>query len=419
MRYSPLLLLPLAVSAAPQVKRGNANSAINSLFCALNKDVITLLKAQTTATSYCSSYLSIATQTLSTTTTVTPSSVHVTTTGTVTGDPYITTSTATETTSTDLHVPETVTETDTATVTVTTSTVQLSCLSSAYTATTAAANQKRGAVQKPTCLPSSWQASAISSACACLSIPTPSTTTTITTTLVPGTVTDAATQTLTPTSTRSAVTVTETSTNTITDFTTTTTTTTTTVYATATSITASGLTYRKYTHSFNANLAASGFTPSYFKTASVDFSGSLQNLDFSTPNWPSGNSYLTIDGHYFASDQAAILMQGFFVARATGTYTISTSPDYIDNYGYLWTGDAAYTWTDGTTAYAATRTGGGYFGGSTSIAMNAGDAVPVTWLWANGGGVGRSHFVITTPSGSSVADTTGYFAPACDSSIFT
>ncbi|OMP88075.1 hypothetical protein BK809_0002832 [Diplodia seriata] len=112
-------------------------------------------------------------------------------------------------------------------------------------------------------------------------------------------------------------------------------------------------------------------------------------------------------------------MQGFFVAQATGTYTISTSADYIDNYGYLWTGDAAYTWTDGTTAYAATRTGGGYFGGSTSITMNAGDAVPMTWLWANGGGVGRSHFVITTPSGSSVTDTTGYFAPACDSSIFT
>ncbi|KAL0260759.1 hypothetical protein SLS55_004449 [Diplodia seriata] len=285
MRYSPLLLLPLVVSAAPQAKRGNANAAINSLFCALNKDVITLLKAQTTATSYCSSYLSIATQTLA--------------------------------------------------------------------------------------------------------------------------------------NFRSAVTVTETSTNTITDFTTTTTTTTTTVYATATSITASGLTYRKYTHSYNANLAASGFTPSYFKTASVDFSGSLQNLDFSTPNWPSGNSYLTIDGHYFASDQAAILMQGFFVAQATGTYTISTSADYIDNYGYLWTGDAAYTWTDGTTAYAATRTGGGYFGGSTSITLNAGDAVPMTWLWANGGGVGRSHFVITTPSGSSVTDTTGYFAPACDSSIFT
>ncbi|KKY24082.1 hypothetical protein UCDDS831_g02738 [Diplodia seriata] len=337
MRYSPLLLLPLAVSAAPQVKRGNANAAINSLFCALNKDVITLLKAQTTATSYCSSYLSIATQTL-----------------------YF------------------------------------------YHYYSHSFERPRNDNRYRDRRSIHYHLNGYGDYA----------------TLVPGTVTDAATQTLTPTST-SAVTVTETSTNTITDFTTTTTTTTTTVYATATSITASGLTYRKYTHSYNANLAASGFTPSYFKTASVDFSGSLQNLDFSTPNWPSGNSYLTIDGHYFASDQAAILMQGFFVAQATGTYTISTSPDYIDNYGYLWTGDAAYTWTDGTTAYAATRTGGGYFGGSTSITMNAGDAVPMTWLWANGGGVGRSHFVITTPSGSSVTDTTGYFAPACDSSIFT
>ncbi|KAL1618797.1 hypothetical protein SLS56_010400 [Neofusicoccum ribis] len=385
-------------------------SVAKNLFCVLNNDVIAALKAQSTATSYCSSYLSIATKTF----------VHVTTTATVTGDAYITTETATQTTSTDLHVPETVTETDTATVTSTTSTVTLTCLSSAYTASTAAANKKRGAVQKPTCLPTSWAASAISSACSCLSIPTPSTTTTLTTTLVPGTVTDTATQTLTPTSTRSTVTTTETSTNTITDYSTTTTTTTTTVYATATTISTGGLSYRKYTHSYNADSSSSGFTPSYFKTASVDFSGSsVQNLDFSTPNWPSGSAYLTFDSHYFESSQAAILLQGFFVAQATGTYTISTSSSYIDNYGYLWTGDAAYSWADNTAAYAATRTGAGYYGGSTSITMNAGDAIPMTWLWANGGGVGRSHFVITTPSGSSVSDTTGYFAAACSSTVFT
>ncbi|KAF4310873.1 hypothetical protein GTA08_BOTSDO13428 [Botryosphaeria dothidea] len=417
MRFHPLFLLPLAVSALPPAKK-DLTSVAKSVFCVVNNDVITALKAQTTATSYCSSYLSISTKTFSTTATVTPTSVHVTTTVTVTGDPYITTSTATETTTTDLHVSETITETDTATVTLTTSTVTLSCLSTAYTATTTAENQKRSAVQKPTCLPSSWAASAISSACSCLSIPTPSTTKTITTTLVPGTVTDSATQTLTPTST-STVTTTETSANTITDYTTTTTTTTSTVYATATTISASGLTFRKYTHSFNANSANSGFTPSYFKTASVDFTGSLQDVDFSTPNWPSGSTYLTLDGNYFDSSQAAVLMQGFFVAQATGTYTISTSASYIDNYGYLWTGDAAYTWTDDTTAYAATRTGAGYYGGSTTITMNAGDAIPMTWLWANGGGVGQSHFVITTPSGSSTTDSTGYFAPACSSSVFT
>lgn len=41
---------------------------------------------------------------------MTPTSVHVTTTSTVTGDPYITTETATETTSTDLYVTSTVVE---------------------------------------------------------------------------------------------------------------------------------------------------------------------------------------------------------------------------------------------------------------------------------------------------------------------
>lgn len=63
MRYSPLLLLPLAVSASPQVKK-DLGSVAKNLFCVLNNDVITALKAQSTATSYCSSYLSIATKTL-------------------------------------------------------------------------------------------------------------------------------------------------------------------------------------------------------------------------------------------------------------------------------------------------------------------------------------------------------------------
>ncbi|OJD33787.1 gleya adhesin domain protein [Diplodia corticola] len=414
MRYLPLLALPVAVSASPLVQR-DLLSAAKSLFCSLNNDVVTALKQQSTATSYCSSYLSIPTKTFSTTSTVTPTSVHVTTTATITGDPYITTETATETTSTDLHVPSTVVETDTTTVTVTSSTVTLSCLSSAYTATPSAQNAKRGNVQKPTCLPSTWASPAISSACSCLSIPTPSITSTITTTLAPGTVTDTATQTLTPTET-STVTTTETSTNTVIDYTTTTTTTTETVYATATTISTTGLAYRKYTHSYNADSSSSGFTSSYFKTASVDFSGTLQDIDFSTPNWPSGSTYLTLPGNSaFNSAQSAVLMNGFFVAPAAGTYTFSSSSSYIDNWGYLWTGDAAYSsWSDSNAAYKASRTSAGYIGGSTSFTLSAGDAIPMTLLWANGGGVGQSIFTITLPSGSTVSDSTGYFAPGCD-----
>ncbi|KAF4535209.1 Gleya adhesin domain protein [Lasiodiplodia theobromae] len=449
MRYSPLVALPLAVSASPLVQK-DLLSAAKSAFCSLNNNIVTALKQQSTATSYCSSYLSIATKTLSTTSTVTPTSVHVTTTSTVTGDPYITTETATETTSTDLYVTSTVVETDTTTLTLTTSTVTLSCLSSAYTAaaTTSASNEKRGNVQnqkanvqppkqlqranvaqnqrakvaqpranvqKPACLPSTWAAPAISSACSCLSIPTPSTTTTITTTLVAGTVTDTATQTLTPTET-STVTTTETSTNTVTDYTTTTTTTTETAYATATTISTSGLAYRKYTHSYNADSSSSGFTSTYFKTASVDFSGTIEDVDFSSPNWPSGSRYITLPGNsQFDSAYAAVLMNGFFVAPTSGTYTISSSSSSIDNWGYLWKGDVAYsTWSDSNTAYQASRTGAGYIGGSTSFTLSAGDAIPMTLLWANGGGVGQSTFIITLPSGSTVSDSTGYFAPGCD-----
>jgi len=41
--------------------------------------------------------------------------------------------------------------------------------------------------------------------------------------------------------------------------------------------------------------------------------------------------------------------------------------------------------------------------------MNAGDAIPLTYLWLNTGGPGQSIFRFTTPSGAAVTGGDGYF----------
>lgn len=178
--------------------------------------------------------------------------------------------------------------------------------------------------------------------------------------------------------------------------------------------------YRKYTHSYNANLANPGFISSTFKTLTPDWTGHLETLSFS--NWEGNNQVdLTLPDHAsFPATQAAVLAQGFFIARETGTYTLSSSGAYVDNWGYLWIGDVAYSaWDDSNTAFKAVRVGAGpYTGGSTTVNLTAGSATPLTWLWVNGGGAAQSYFTVTSPSGVSTTDTTGYFVQACSNTVF-
>jgi hypothetical protein len=194
-----------------------------------------------------------------------------------------------------------------------------------------------------------------------------------------------------------------------------------TAYATETTIASNGVQYKKHSHNYNANLYDSGFTSNFFKSAATEFTGVLSSLSFSTPNWPGSNTYLTLSDRRdaFASDQAAIVMQGFYIAKQTGVHTFISSGDYVDNWAYLWVGDAAYSaWSDSNTAFKSSRTGAPYVTGRYQIQMNAGDAVPVTYLWANGGGVGQSRLQIVMPNGASVVQHNGYFVQACSSSVF-
>lgn len=214
-------------------------------------------------------------------------------------------------------------------------------------------------------------------------------------------------------------------TSTVTQTTTSTTTKVSTAFATSTTIASNGLAYKKYTHAFDARTPECNFTSSFFQRRTPDAEGVLTNLNFVTPNWPSpADTSLTIPGLLpaagaFDASQTAFVVQGFFLARTPGSYTFSSPKDKIDNWGYLWLGEPAYCdWTDANAAFKATRTVDSIVSGTTTIELQAGDAIPLTWLWANGGAASRSYLSITLPDGTVVEDTTGLFVQACNPDVF-
>ncbi|KAK8035804.1 hypothetical protein PG991_001877 [Apiospora marii] len=321
---------------------------------------------------------------------------------------------------------------------------------------------------KPVCIPDIWDDAEIQEACKCLALPPPSCTTTVTAASFPR-----------PTAAPklpvagalngldgkaggtgglggvsgilggilrrlnglgnddercSTVTSTATATNTVTATSVSTTTKVETAYATATSIVPNGLAYKNYTHPFDATdrTNSNPFTSAFFKKRSPIAQGTLGGLSFATPNWPSGEGFTATRGGRIAIPglageientlDTAFLIQAFFIATMTGDYTFSSDGGKIDNWGMLWLGEPAYCdWDDANAAFLASRTEtGGAVGGTTTLTLTEGDAVPLTWLWANGGGAARSHFSLRLPDGTVVdeGDMSAYFVRACNDGVF-
>jgi len=323
------------------------------------------------------------------------------------------------------------TSTSTSTVTSTTATSTISCLDAAYTASVGRRDVplEQGALDKrqtvaasvvatPTIVGPSAQPGQIQTACSCLGLTT--NTITITPTVTGGVaVTSLATVDL-GAAVSLTITLDTTTTETVlaTSIVATTTTTVQNVVAT-TLANPAGLRFKKYTHEFSAfQNTGPVFDVDYFKAKPADFEGSATSPRIGNPGWPYGGYDITLGGRTFDAQFAALLFHGFYVARFTGSHVFSSSGDFIDNWGYFWTGDVAYsTYDDSNTAFRAVRVDGEpYAGGQTTLQMNAGDAVPITWLWSNGGGAGNSDFTISTPGG--IGGGAGDFIPACSASTF-
>lgn len=197
-----------------------------------------------------------------------------------------------------------------------------------------------------------------------------------------------------------------------------------TVAALATNIVPSGngLPYKEYDSPFNAYLKDSGFSANYYKSRTPNWSGVWNSLNYATPYWPSMDVAFTLQldrPQPWDASQAALLFQGFFVAPQSGTFTFTVPSAGNDNFAELWMGPLAYAWTDQTANFKSIR---GATTTSTdavfSITMNAGDAQPLTYLWANGGGAGRSSFSIMLPDGTQPTDISRLFVPPCNGNVF-
>ncbi len=159
--------------------------------------------------------------------------------------------------------------------------------------------------------------------------------------------------------------------------------------------------YAAYNNPFNVLNAPNNYNPSwlqefdpgYFKNASNQTTKCGQS---DTTNFASGNS--TYFGNLPSAgsgqidlETIAVIFQGYFVVPATGSYLFQTTSD---DFGYIWVGQKALNqWNNNNYDGSVNTT-------SSPVLLNRGDNVPVTFLYANGGGFCASIFEITYPNGT-------------------
>ncbi|RBR09635.1 uncharacterized protein FIESC28_09747 [Fusarium coffeatum] len=394
-------------------------------FCARSTTVISELEDDRDAIPFCVQYLSIATHTVTEYETLQPSSVFDYELITVTADAVTKIKTAYEGVTAIETAKETKTEWDTTTVTSTRSIDTISCLDSAYTYTPPVPTFEpaRGALGErgeslevvPVAFPNEWTEAETSLACECLSLEAPSTTTTIFQTSEPATMVVASTDVVTPIETYNEI-ITTTSVSTSTSTVTEKRTVTSTAWIVETTFAYNNnMAYRRYSSTFNAYVFNNGFTTTWFKSQTPLFSGYTTTFTFA-----SRGTFTLSNGDSFDSGPAALLYNAYFYAKETGKYKFSIA-ETIDNWGYLWVNDAAYTWNQGAWAIEGRRTGSDptlWKSGSYEINLNKGDAIPFTYLWANGGGRGNNDMTVIAPSGRSIPGMQGSTVQACNRGRF-
>ncbi|KAF2232552.1 hypothetical protein EV356DRAFT_534481 [Viridothelium virens] len=401
-------VLPFGALAAPATTVPNLPNPV----CAAVTALLSLADADPKATPFCSSYLHIGTVTVTKTATYTPPVSSTTAHNTITAP----TSTRTSTVTSSITTPYTVIQT--ATVTVTTTTIATSTGPYICPASSEAKLKARGTtVATPSPTPSYLKGlatTAVSKVCSCLAIPSPTSTATTTSTLVAQTLTTTAYTTTTPVTT-ATVTVTTTIGQEV-DVTNTVTVTSTSTSTNVVPPVPTGLSYYQYDDSFQS------FDPADFQSPNYQRAGVIQNID--AVSGPTDGPYNLPGYPPFDIDGIAIVFQGYFVPPTSGTFTFTVEPNDDDHF-WLWTADNALgsNWQDGNQDLFH------YFANpseSYSANLEAGKLLPVTILWLNAGnpdavpGPGAIHFDITSPDGTQVEDTTGFFAPVdtCGGSPF-
>lgn len=154
------------------------------------------------------------------------------------------------------------------------------------------------------------------------------------------------------------------------------------------------------------------FSAQEFNNPNYNFSGYIQNVrDFHT-----GLAWSTTETNYTCSlvnadcGLVGVIFQGYlWAAQGPGNYTLS-SDDNSDNAFLVWHGSNAYSnYENSNYDYQANYPS---TSGSVTINVSTGELVPITLLWANGGGPGQADLSITSPAGTTYSNTSGFFVPA-------
>ncbi|CAK7198605.1 hypothetical protein SEUCBS139899_001269 [Sporothrix eucalyptigena] len=371
MWTSPRQLALLGLAVAGQV-HAKPVKGISELECLAVDLVVLALDACTTATAFCSNYLSIPTITKTATVTTSLTTTQITS----------------STTGTNIITESTVTQTQTATATVTTcilSQAEDDSSSDSYKKRNVGPRPCRPATRKaiPTAL-SKFSQDEISTACSCLGIPTPTVTVTATATATKPTT--------------SIINIAATSDVTATSVITITTTTTDIVCPTPSQCNNQGLQFALYPNNQgdSSDATYSIFDPTVYKTETPEFSGitsTAGGFDYSYVQ------EITVYGtsYEFESDYFVLDHRGYIFAAENGSYTISFTN--VDDIVLLWLGANAYAgWT------RADANAGIYFGeggdGSASVDMVEGEYMPIRIMYAQAQGAAVFQVSITAPDGT-------------------
>ncbi|PTU23654.1 hypothetical protein P175DRAFT_0496814 [Aspergillus ochraceoroseus IBT 24754] len=193
-----------------------------------------------------------------------------------------------------------------------------------------------------------------------------------------------------------------------------------------------GLNYYQYINDYDYFNSPNGFGGGDYDTAnwngnySYSTSGLTRNIDFESPNWPSGPARCQLPGQDTATDcsQWTVVFQGFLYAAEAGNYTVhaptsSESSEWQDNSGFWWGGEKAYS------SYANENVDGGATGNgipgtpnSFNYPLMAGEFLPMTFIYSNGGGPAANRISITSPNGTRYPADLDLFVPPCPNSPF-
>lgn len=193
-----------------------------------------------------------------------------------------------------------------------------------------------------------------------------------------------------------------------------------------------GLNYYQYLNGYNYNtdttgLGGGGYSTSHWNgNLSYYTSGLARNINFESPNWPTGPAVCQLPGQAAQTDcsQWTVVFQGFLFARIAGNYTVHSpilaeTANWQDNTGFWWGGEKAYTdYADGNVDGAAAPVSVDPVTNYFEYALEAGEFLPFTLIFNNGLGPAANRIDITGPDGVRYPDDLDLFVPPCDDSAF-